>query len=117
LNPYGFIAALVLLGAVASWGVWERGTAEHWHEQYSSLQASYQTAALKAESDAKAQEAKAAAENQERANKAVTQAYAAQTHAEAVKAQYNAKLAALAKSKPTDLPHICANVPKPPELP
>lgn len=116
MNPYPFIAGLALLALVSGWALWERGNAEHWHQKYSSLQASYQTAAIKAQNDAKEQEKKAAAENQKRADEAVSQAYAAQTHAEAIKATYTRKLAQLAGKPNLDLGHACANVKIPSDL-
>ena len=116
MNLYPYIAGLALLGLVAGWGVWQRGEAEHWHQEYSSLQASYQTAAIKAQDDARAQEHKAEVENQRRADAAVTQAYAAETHAEAIRATYTRKLAQLATQPKLDLGHQCALTPVPPDL-
>lgn len=116
MNPYAILGILLAFTGLGSWAVWERGTAEHWHQEYSSLQASYQTAAIKAQDDARAQEHKAEVENQKRADAAVSQAYAAQTHAEAIRATYTAKLSALSKQPKLDLGHQCALTPVPPEL-
>lgn len=116
MNPYPYLAALALIACMAVYAVWERGQAEHWHQQYSSLQASYNAAAIKIQQDALAQEAKAKIDIQKQADSAVAQAYRAEQESESAKSVYLAKLASLKKSNPTDLPHLCSNIPLPSDL-
>lgn len=116
MNPYAIILALILLAGLGSWGTYESGQASKWRGQFDSLKASYSQAAQQAKDDAQKQEAADEALNKKRASDAISQASAATSKANATKAAYDKKLADLAKSKPTDFPHICANVPMPEDL-
>lgn len=75
-----------------------------------NLKASYATAAVSAVTHAQAVEAKQDAAIKTQTDKVLSQASAATSKANASKASYDAKLAAIAKQNPKDLPHICANI-------
>lgn len=81
-----------------------------------NLKASYATAAVSAVTHAAAVEAKQDAAIKTKTYNALSQASATTSKANASKASYEAKLAAIAKQNPKDLPHICANVLIPADL-
>lgn len=114
MNSYGLIGGLALLAITAGYGVWERGTAEHWKAQYISLQASYSQAAISAKADALKQETQDKAVIQEQSNKAIQQAQSQAQQAQNQLKSYQAKLAAAAMVK--DLGHRCAGVEIPKDL-
>ena len=116
MNPWALLIGLILFASSAIYGLWEHGVAEHWKAQYASLQASYNAAAVKIQQDALAQEAKDRIDLQKQADSAVAQAYRAEQESESAKSVYLAKLASLKKSNPTDLPHLCSNIPLPSDL-
>lgn len=102
------------MAGLGSWAVWERGTAEHWHSQYVSLQASYETAAISAKADALKQETQDRDLIQEQSNKAIQQAQQDKQQAQKRLADYQAKLKADAGMK--DLGHVCSGVEIPKDL-
>lgn len=114
MNSYGLIGGLALLAITAGYGVWERGTAEHWHSQYVSLQASYQTVAISAKADALKQEIQDKVVIQEQSNKAIQQAQSQAQQAQNQLADYKAKLKADARMK--DPGHVCSGVVIPQDL-
>lgn len=114
MNSYGLVGGLLIMAGLGSWAVWERGTAEHWHSQFVSLQASYSQAADKARADALAQEAKDKAALETQSSKAIQQAQSQAQQAQNQLKSYQAKLAAAATVK--DLGHRCAGVEIPKDL-
>lgn len=108
VNPYILLTALALLATGGIYGTWERGQAEHWKAQYSILQASYNSAALKAQQDAAKQEQQDEADNKKRAQDAIQEATDAKDKADKAKLAYEIKLKAASGEK--DLPHQCSGV-------
>lgn len=113
MNTYGLLGGLLIMAGLGSWAVWERGTAEHWHSQYVSLQASYSQTADKARADALAQEAKDKAALETQSSKALQQAQAGQKQAQDELQSYLARGRA---SGVKDLGHECFSVPVPSDL-
>lgn len=111
---YTAVAFLVMLLALGF--CMEYNLAHDWQNKYNALQTSYRTAAVSAITHAQAVEAKQDAAIKTQTDNALSQASAATSKANTSKAVYDAKLAAIAKQKPTDLPHICANVLIPADL-
>lgn len=99
-----------------TWEIWERSQAIQARADLSTLKASYATVAANAETHAQAVEAKQDAAIKDKTDKAIQQATYAKNQAQLAAATYTQKLAQLAKQKPADLPHICANVSMPGDL-
>lgn len=110
MNTYSLLGGLLIMAGLGSWAVWERGTAERWHSQYVSLQASYALAADKAKADALAQEAKDTAALKLQSSQAISQAQAGQKQAQS---QLQAYLKRGEASGGKDLGHQCFSVPIP----
>ena len=116
MNPYPYLAGFLLLASLAVYAVWERGEAEHWHQQYSTLQASYNSAALVAQEQAKEKEKQDLANLQKQSQGAIEQAQSDKAKAQLAASTYARKLAQLSGKPNLDLPHQCANVTLPADL-
>lgn len=106
----------ILLTGLAIFGTYEYARAAHWEGEYDKLGYSYAQASLAATTHAAAVSEKQDAAIKTQTDNALSQASAATSKANASKAVYDAKLAAIAKQNPKDLPHICANVLIPADL-
>lgn len=104
------------MAGLGSWGTYEDGRADKIQGQLDSLKASYSIAAQQAKDDAAATEAKDLASLKSQSSQALQQATYARNQAQLATATYNQKLAQLASTNPTDLPHRCASIPIAPEL-
>lgn len=116
MNPYAILGVLLAFAGLGSWATYESGQASKWRGQYDSLKASYQTAAQQAKDDAAKLEKEQMDDLDRQSKAAIDDARDSELEAEQEKRIYEAKLAALAKSKPTDLPHACAGQPIPADL-
>lgn len=104
------LASLVLFGALQTIRL------ANSQRDLANLKASYATAAVSAVTHAAAVEAKQDAAIKTQTVDALSQASAATSKANASKAVYDAKLAAIAKQRPTDLGHACSAVKIPGDL-
>ena len=114
MNPWVILTVLVALAGLGSWGTYESGQASKWKGNYDSLQSSYKTAAVAAETHAQAIQAEQTADLQRQAHIAIQQAQTQANNAQSQLRAYQAKLAAAAMVK--DLGHRCAGVEIPKDL-
>lgn len=116
MNPWLILAVLLALAGLGSWGTYENGRADKWEGKYNSLQASYKTAAVAAETHAQAIQAQQQKQLDSQTKDALSEASIATSKANAVRAVYLKRLGELAATKPKDLPHLCAGVEIPEDL-
>ncbi len=113
MNPWAILAALALYGGTFTYAVWERADAIKARADLTTLEASYQTAAVAAVTHAKAMEASDLADLNRQSSQALRQAQAQTATAQS---QLQAYLAKGKQSKQTDLGHQCFNVAIPADL-
>lgn len=115
VNPYIILALVLGYAGLGSWAVWERGDAANWQAKYSSLQASYNGAAIKAQQDAQAQEQLDLQNLAQQSTAAVGQAQLEKQQAQKQLVLYLQRGNEASKGK-VDLAHQCFSVPVPADL-
>lgn len=114
MNPWGLLAALVLIAGSASAAVWERGEMLTWKAKYNLRVAQEQTAAQQAKDDAAKQEAADLQNLQSQSQQAIQQSQLQTEQARKQLTVYQTKLAAAASVK--DDGHRCAGIEIPKDL-